>query len=178
MIELSDYYKAKCKLSEDHPDHPINWTQARHEWEATYDHEKSLEPPKPEPLAREKNYTKDINKYFITLTSGTIESPIPFKKSIVRILKQKRLKILDGYGVIELTKKGKPHAHVYLESTKYISNGDIKRIWDKGFIDIRNVKKDNGIKKYQDKDAENLVLRTFLDKWKCERIFQHVSEDI
>lgn len=131
-----------------------------------------LERPK---FKRNTTYSSETSKYFITLTSGKIISPIPFAESIVRILKQKRLKISDGFGCIELTKAGKPHAHIYVESTKYISKSDISRIWKEGFIDVRNVKKDNGIRDYTEKDKDNEVLLNYLLEYKCERVYNHVK---
>lgn len=137
------------------------------EWELWFE----FNPPSPSitKTRRETKYTKSINKYFITLTAGP-PKPNIYMKAIGRIIRQKRLKIVDGFGVIELTKDKRPHAHIYIECTRYVCKSDITRIWKESFIDIKNVKTDNGIKKYMHKDENNEELIQFLKKHSCPRI--------
>ncbi len=109
-----------------------------------------------------------INKYFITLTAGAV--PKEYENAISRILKYKKFKIDYGYGVIELTKSGQPHAHIYLETKEYLRKERVKRIWKKSFIDIKNVKIDNGIKNYCEKDKDNTKLLEFCRLHNIQRL--------
>lgn len=112
-----------------------------------------------------------IKKYFITLTSGK-DDPHEYMNAIKRILKQKVFKIISGYGCIELTKKGNPHAHIYIESYTYLDLQKLKRCWEFTSIDKKSVKKDNGIKNYINKDEKNAKLLSYLSSHNCERTFK------
>jgi len=118
------------------------------------------------------NYTLKINKYFITLTSSSAnKDPNKYYKAIKDILKQKALKIEKGFGVIELTKSANPHAHIYIECKGYCRLAFLKRQWSETSIDIKRVKKDNGIKNYQNKDENNATLLAYLAKYDCPRTY-------
>lgn len=123
------------------------------------------------PRINMNNYS-DGNKYFITLTAcpEVTEKPSLLVEAIKKILKQKAFKITYGYGVIELTKQGMPHAHIYIECKAYIRLQMIKRQWKKSSVDLKRVKKDNGIRDYQDKDRDNKELASFLHKHNLERV--------
>ena len=118
------------------------------------------------------NYATKINKYFITLTSSSVKKdPNEYYSAIKNIIKQKALKIEYAYGVIELTKDGKPHAHIYMECCAYCRLAFLKRQWNGSSIDIKRVKKDNGIRNYQNKDKDNEQLLSYLAKYKCPRTY-------
>lgn len=121
---------------------------------------------------RDSNYTDGINKYFITLTKG-IDDPKIYLQQIEKLLNYKAFKVEAGYGVVELTKDGSPHAHIYVECKRYLRKDKIERvIWTHSFIDIKNVKKDNGISAYVDKDKDNKDLLEYLADHKCARTYR------
>lgn len=122
------------------------------------------------------DYSKSGNKYFITLSScPTINDPNVYYQAIQNILKQKCFKSSYGYGCIELTKKGEPHAHIYMECKAYVKLAKLKRQWKHSSIDVKSIKKDNGIINYIDKDENNKALNDFLEKHDCKRTYIEVN---
>lgn len=116
-----------------------------------------------------------VNKYFITLTAGGKGKE--YIQAIRKILHYKKFSVVNGYGVIELTKNDEPHAHIYIESKDYIKHERIKRIWKKSYSQIKNVKFDNGIMKYCDKDENNEKLLEYCKKNNIPRVVRFEEEE-
>lgn len=115
-----------------------------------------------------KDVVTKYKNYFITLTAGG--EPKEYVEALKRILTYKKFKVKYGYGVIELTKNGEPHAHIYIESEDYIRSERIARIWKRSFFQIKRVYKDNGIRNYCEKDSNNTELLSFCKKNKIPRV--------
>lgn len=118
--------------------------------------------PNSYPKYSKKKTAKKPIAYLITLESCTDSKIEDYKKAYNRILKYKKFKITDAFGVIEFTKKGLPHLHMYVETDPktrtYISTDLLKRIWSKS-----RVKKDfafdrKGVENYLSKDPARIVM--------------------
>lgn len=97
--------------------------------------------------------------YLITLSSNTNLNIDDFKTSFNRIKKYKKFKITSIYGVIEFTKNGLPHLHIYSSGDNYIELARLKILHKKSAIDIRRAFNKKGLDKYLSKD-ENLIRLT------------------
>lgn len=122
-------------------------------------------------FANNRDKSNILKTYFITLTSG-VDSPHAYLNAIKKILNYKCFKALNGYGCIELTKQGNPHSHIYLQTHNYVRLQKLKQCWKDTSIDIKLVKKDNGISKYIHKDAKNTKLLDYLQANNCERTYK------
>lgn len=127
-------------------------------------------------IAMEKtDNTVEIPTYLVTFTLSDEHKDVEvktFEKHINKLVNCRTSKPSNYYGVMELTKQGRLHCHLMIEYPNKIKSGYGKAYftkasgWSYGYIDVRKIKKDNGVEKYLDKDQmKEHALPTFGTKF-------------
>lgn len=94
-------------------------------------------------------------KYFITLTyKPDATHDIEQIKAASREI-DIRFRHPEGEMIfnVEYTKNMVPHAHIYIDSKKYLDKRDITRLWKHGFVDLQKVRKKADVIKYVSKEG-------------------------
>lgn len=96
--------------------------------------------------AQPKSPQTGDNTFFITLTCTTNLTDLLIR--LKRILKAKMFSIIYAEGCIELTKQDKPHAHLFVRtSKKYLDKAKLHRS-NKDMVDLQRPKSDENVLNY------------------------------
>lgn len=105
------------------------------------------------------------HNYFVTLTS-TIENP----SQLLITYKWLEQTYTIKHAALELTKKGYPHIHCIINSTKYLNKEHIYRKNNKNYVDVRKLKHPSDLEKvtkYINK-MESKPTQQWLDKYNMQ----------